>query len=179
MVTQKTLRTYRNTGFNSIRTMKYSWKALAVTLPQVYEPVTQPLLSPQSHTFWPIGFFRSTAVQRFFEHRFLCSLDAEALNSAAWRSRALSMTSQSFHLNQSFPGFGADPRRQMPWSGRIGWPRHSLLLQWLSVDRAYTRTVGPFLYDAVWCLYNLRHCANSNIFFSPHRHVLSSVRLHT
>jgi hypothetical protein len=62
------------------------------------------------------------------------SFDAEALNSAAWRSRALSMTSQSFHLNQSLPGFGADPRRQMPWSGRIGWPRHSLLLQWLSVN---------------------------------------------
>ena len=66
-------------------------------------------------------------------------------------------TSQSFHLNQSLPRFGTDPRRQVPWSGRIGWPGHGLLPQWLSVDAAYTRPVRPFLYDAVWCLDNLRH----------------------
>jgi hypothetical protein len=88
------------------------------------------------------------------------------------------MASQPFDLEQSLAGIGADPCRQMSWPRRIGWPRHRLLLQWLSVNGTYTRPVRPFLYDAIWRLYNLRHCANSNILchYTDRPGVLSHLR---
>ena len=50
----------------------------------------------------------------------------------------------------------------MTWTRGIGWPRHILRLQCLSVDGTKARSIRPFLYDAVRCLYNPRHRANCN-----------------
>jgi len=60
---------------------------------------------------------------RFINREFL-PIDFFAVNSAiAFPAATLrgchrQKQSQSFHLNQSLPGFRADPCRQMPWSGR-------------------------------------------------------------
>ena len=123
------------------------------------------------------GGSADSIAQRFFaERRYAGSKDRRAVRDLAWsairrfgerpddaRSAFVAMADHDPELAALFDGsnYGApaiEPSEPRASSG--------LLPQWLSMDRAYARSVGPFLYDAVWCLYNLRHCANSNIFFS-------------